>query len=183
MSEEIYDMIDSILDDVLATSDYGEERGYIRDCLVAFRTMRADNERFIARIADMAEAWYQDGSIDNRDGIVKSAMAGDKECIEYMKAWSMVFSDEEHELVNEAVAVEEFRRTRKELMDAKTDEERLVVKGLVGCKWCDGNGRLARGGAGFDDCRSCGATGTMTLQGFRAWKDYQDKNGPSRGGY
>ena len=119
MSEEIYDTIEDILDDVLATRDAtgaGVERAILSDCIKAFRTMRADNERFIERIADMADAWYGDdghNGADDRRRIVEEAKAGDKESIEYMKAWPMVFSDEEHEEVDEEVAVKAFKRDWK----------------------------------------------------------------------
>ena len=113
MSKESYDIIEALIADELAETPLGEERVIIRDCLEAYRTMRADNERFAARIADMAETYYADGSMDGRDVIVKSAKAGDKEEIEYMKAWPMVFSDEEHEEVEMAIAVEDFKRDWK----------------------------------------------------------------------
>jgi len=110
MSEEVYDIIDSILVDELAETPLGEERTILRDCVEAYRTMRADNKRFIARIAEMAEGWYAEDDKDFRDEIVKSAIAGDEEWIAHMEEWPMVFSDEEHEQVEDALALEEFKR-------------------------------------------------------------------------
>ena len=122
MSEESYRIIDTILSDVLAETPLGEERVIVRDCLEAYRTMRADNERFIARIAEMAEAWYDDDDTDYRDSIVKEAVGGNEEWIAHMKEWPMVFSDEEHEQVEDALALKEFKREYAEKKAARKQE-------------------------------------------------------------
>ena len=56
-----------------------------------------------------------------------------------------------------------------EEVQALEEALRKPVKERVDCKWCDGQGRIARGGAGFDDCHSCDATGQETEAGRRLW--------------
>lgn len=118
MSEEAYDIIDDILSDELAGGPM-ESDSIIRDCVEAFRTMRADNKRFIARIVEMAEGWYAEDDTDYRDSIVKEAVGGNEEWIAHMKEWPMVFSDEEHEQVEDALALEEFKREYAEKKAAR----------------------------------------------------------------
>ena len=71
------------------------------------------------RLHEKSEHFYNDNGTDERHAIVEGAIVGDEDDIAYMKEYFWEFSVGQHEQVDEALAVEEFKRERREEMNNK----------------------------------------------------------------